>query len=206
MEPPSTADADPVLAATRDSVLAVGVRRTTLTDVARRAGVSRMTVYRRYPDVTAVLQELMAREFGGLIEDCRRGAEVHPDARRRLVGWTVAAVTAMGRHPLVRRLLEVEPELLQPYVTERLGQTQRAARELLIALVGDGHADRSIRAGDPELLAATVLLTVQPFILSLRTTADRADPAALVAEMGRMLDAYLRPEPDASAAANASTR
>ena len=36
-----------VLDAVRDCVLAVGVRRTTLTDVARRAGVSRMTLYRK---------------------------------------------------------------------------------------------------------------------------------------------------------------
>src|SRR5439155_16686451 len=42
-----------VLEAARACVLAVGVRRTTLTDVARRAGLSRMTLYRRYPDVNA---------------------------------------------------------------------------------------------------------------------------------------------------------
>ncbi|CAM5511644.1 hypothetical protein SHIRM173S_11244 [Streptomyces hirsutus] len=36
-----------MLDAVRDCVLAVGVRRTTLTDVARRAGVCRMTLYRR---------------------------------------------------------------------------------------------------------------------------------------------------------------
>ena len=32
-----------------------GVRRTTLTDVARRAGVSRMTIYRRWPDVRTLV-------------------------------------------------------------------------------------------------------------------------------------------------------
>ena len=42
---------DAVLDATRDCVLAYGVRRTTVSDVARRAGVSRMSIYRRWPDV-----------------------------------------------------------------------------------------------------------------------------------------------------------
>ena len=42
---------DRVLDAARACVLAVGVRRTTVTDVARRAGVSRMTLYRRFPDL-----------------------------------------------------------------------------------------------------------------------------------------------------------
>nr|MDT0664439.1 helix-turn-helix domain-containing protein [Micromonospora sp. DSM 115978] len=40
-----------MLDAAEASLLAVGVRRTTLTDVARRAGVSRMTLYRRWPDL-----------------------------------------------------------------------------------------------------------------------------------------------------------
>lgn len=35
-----------VLDAAKASLLAVGVRRTTLTEVARRAGMSRMTLYR----------------------------------------------------------------------------------------------------------------------------------------------------------------
>ena len=38
---------DVLLDAARACVLAVGVRRTTFSDVARRAGVSRMTLYRR---------------------------------------------------------------------------------------------------------------------------------------------------------------
>ena len=46
---------DALLDAARDCVLEVGVRRTTLTDVAKRAGVSRMTLYRRFPDVSALV-------------------------------------------------------------------------------------------------------------------------------------------------------
>ena len=56
-------DNDAVLDAVRDCVLAVGVRRTTLADVARRAGVSRMTLYRRWPDLRALVGDLMTREW-----------------------------------------------------------------------------------------------------------------------------------------------
>ena len=51
-----------ILDATRSSILDLGVRRTTLTEVARRADVSRMTVYRHYPDVDAILRDLMTRD------------------------------------------------------------------------------------------------------------------------------------------------
>src|SRR5690606_41294573 len=54
---------DAVLDAARDCVLAVGVRRTTLTDIARRAGESRMTLYRRWPELRTVGAGLMPREW-----------------------------------------------------------------------------------------------------------------------------------------------
>ena len=76
-----TVEDDRLLDAARECVLAVGVRRTTVTDVARRAGVSRMTLYRRYPDLEAVLAALMTREFGRLIGR-------PPRARRRASAWS----------------------------------------------------------------------------------------------------------------------
>ena len=51
-----------LLDAARATILAVGWRRTTLTDVARRAGVSRMTLYRRWPDMQTLLAD-QARAF-----------------------------------------------------------------------------------------------------------------------------------------------
>src|SRR3954466_14425867 len=77
-----------VLDATRAAVLAVGVRRTTLTDVARRAGVSRMTLYRLVPDVTTLILEVMTREFAALI------AESEQHVRRRRSGPAPAGAAA----------------------------------------------------------------------------------------------------------------
>src|SRR3954471_20757714 len=83
-----------ILDATHASVLAVGVRRTTLTDVARRAGVSRMTVYRLVPDVTTLILEVMSREFAALF------AAAESDARRRRTARARIAVTSAS---VVRR-------------------------------------------------------------------------------------------------------
>src|SRR3954449_436669 len=74
----------PILDATRASVLAVGVRRTTLTDVARRAGVSRMTVYRLVPDVTTLILEVMSREFATLFLAAESEARRRRTARARI--------------------------------------------------------------------------------------------------------------------------
>src|SRR6476619_361835 len=59
---------DTYLDAARDAILAVGWSRTTLTDIARRSGVSRMTLYRRWPDTQTLLADLMTREWGVVVE------------------------------------------------------------------------------------------------------------------------------------------
>src|SRR5690348_11773609 len=101
---------DAMLDAARDCVLAVGVRRTTLTDVARRAGVSRMTIYRRWPDVRTLVADLMTREWGGVVAPV-----VPPDdggpVRPRAVAALVAGVAALREHPLFLKILEVDPEI-----------------------------------------------------------------------------------------------
>src|SRR5580693_2869545 len=100
-----------VVDAVRESVLAVGVRRTTLTDVARRAGVSRMTLYRMVPDVETLLLELMTRELGALLQDVEARASRRRTARSRLVAAMVGVARRLPDDPLFRRVLEVDPEL-----------------------------------------------------------------------------------------------
>lgn len=103
------ADADPVLDAARDCVLAVGVRRTTLTDVARRAGVSRMTLYRRWPDVRTLVGDLMTREWISVAAGAMPPADDDLPERARIVEGLVAGVAAFRSHPLFRKILDVDP-------------------------------------------------------------------------------------------------
>jgi AcrR family transcriptional regulator len=192
-----------VLDAVRACVLAVGVRRTTLTDVARRAGVSRMTLYRRYPDVDALVRDLMTREFGALLQDARdaalrttgedRNGARAQNGRIRLVSTAVAAVAGLRANDLFRRVLDIDPDLLLPYVTDRLGSTQWLAAEFFAEGVRTGQEDGSIRAGDARQLAYGALLLAQPFVHSARIVADILDEPALDRELTRALDRYLAP-------------
>src|SRR3954466_3554151 len=129
--------------ATRAAVLAVGVRRTTLTDVARRAGVSRMTLYRLVPDVTTLILEVMTREFAQLLVDAERSASRRRSARARLVTSTVELVRRLPEAPLFRRVADVDPELLLPYLTDRVGTTQRLAVGHVRRMVAEGVAGGS---------------------------------------------------------------
>jgi AcrR family transcriptional regulator len=183
--------AEAILAAARAAVLDFGVRRTTLSDVARRAGVSRMTVYNRFGDLHDLMRTLMTLEFGALLEHVadEAGGE---NARARVVAALVLIARQLPANPLFRKVRAAEPELLAPYVLERLGGTQRVGVELVERAIVEGQADGSIRPGKVRALAAIVLLIEQSFVFSA-STIPGATRAELLAELETALHGALAP-------------
>lgn len=167
----------------------VGFKRTTLADVARRAGVSRMTVYRQYGDLQAIVSALLTCELVALIDRARAEVQQLPTARERLVEAGVRTVQELVHHPLYRRVLDVDPELLLPLVVDRFGSTQKAAIDLVAEQVAAGQRDGSIREVDPRRAATALQLTAQSFVFSARVVEGQD----LTDELRRLLDSYLRP-------------
>ncbi|MGP3913174.1 TetR/AcrR family transcriptional regulator [Nonomuraea sp. 10N515B] len=161
---------DSVLDAARDCVLAYGVRRTTLTDVARRAGVSRMTIYRRWPDVGSLVADVMTREWVSVVA----GLDLSDPVRA-----VVAGVRGLRAHPLWRKIVEADPELLMPYLLDRRGATHEAVLQVLEPAVGDARKARA------------VLLVAQSFLVSAPTMLDPVTLDELDAELTTLLEAYL---------------
>ena len=118
-------NADPQAAyldAARACILDVGWRRTTLTEVARRAGVSRMTIYRAWPDMPAVLGDLMTREWGEVVTRAVARADAAlgetATAADRIVAEVVGTTRALRDNELFVRIVELDPELLLPYLLD----------------------------------------------------------------------------------------
>ena len=181
-----------ILDAAAECVLAFGVRRTSLSDVARRAAVSRPTVYRRWPDLRALVADLMTRELAAVFAGAEPGSS-SGSVREQAVAQFLAAATELRAHPLLTKIIQVDPDLLQPYIFDRLGTSQRMALGLIADRIAEGQRDGSIRAGDPTAMAATVLLCVQSLVLSARLTAGLVTPGQRDAEAALLLDSYLSP-------------
>jgi len=196
-----TVEDEALLDATQECVLAVGVRRTTMTDVARRAGVSRMTLYRRFADVTSLMQALMTREFTQILGEVEAEVAVLPTARERLVTAAVAGVDRLTRHPLFLRIVDVDPELLLPYITTRRGAFQRAVVGTMVARLEAGVADGSIAVADPAAAARTIELTLRGIAFQTLAPGAEEERDQELAELRRLLDAYLAP-PAKTAAVN----
>jgi AcrR family transcriptional regulator len=182
------------LDAARACILDVGWRRTTLTEVARRAGVSRMTIYRTWSDMPQLLGDLMTREWGGIVAAIVDGPDSAGSPAERLVTALAGGVRALRDNELFVRIVELDPELLLPYLLSRRGRSQDAILGLVEEWVRAGQKTRDVRTGDPVTIARALVLVTHGFVLSAHTMVDDSvSEEALDAELLAVLTRALTP-------------
>ena len=189
---------DDLLRAVVDEVLAYGVRRATATSIAARAGVSRVTVYRRGGGIKQLVLDALVAEFSRAIAAAveRVALEQRPrDGRAAVVATAVAIVETLGDSPLVHALLTHDPELLVPYLVDRHGRSQQLLLASLESGLAAGIADGSIRDGAPALVARVLMHALGPFVVGTRIVDGFGDRADVLAEVQHLIDAYLAPSP-----------
>jgi AcrR family transcriptional regulator len=177
--------ADRILAAAASCVVDFGVDRVTLAEIARRAGVSRPTVYRRWPDTRSIVAALLTRH----VTDVMRDAPLIGDDRESLVRQIITVASLLRRDELVMSVLH--SELAPTYITERLGSSQQMLIDVLAARLRVAQRHGSVRPGDPPQMATMVLLIAQSTIQSAQIVRPILDADALAAELAHALNGYL---------------
>lgn len=178
---------DRILRAAESCVQDYGLDRVTVTEIARRARVSRPTVYRRWPDVRAILSAMFTRRVLGILRDVPNGTT----DRAAIVARVVAAVGRLRHDPLVDASLQWAPEVALRYRSERLGPGRLALIELLSVGLKTAQDAGTVRAGDPRQMAAMMMLIAQSAVQSARLVAPILDEEALDAECTYLLNRYL---------------
>ena len=162
---------DGYLDAARECILDVGWRRTTLTEVARRAGVSRMTIYRTWSDMPQLLGDLMTREWAGVVAASVADAR-ESDPVARMADQIVRTVRALRANELFVRIVELDAELLLPYLLSRRGRSQDAILAIIEQEVRAAQEAGAVRAGNPVAMARGLLLAAHGHVLSAHTMVD----------------------------------
>jgi AcrR family transcriptional regulator len=179
---------DRILDAAASCVLAYGVDRVTLAEIARRAGVSRPTIYRRWPDTQALLAALLTARIVGVLRDVpSRGP-----GREALVERIVGVAERLRHDDVVMSVFHSAPELAMVYIAERLGTSQQILINAVAAELKVAQRDGSVRAADPRQLAAMCLLITQSTIQSAQIVEPILDADALAIELAHSLNGYLR--------------
>ncbi|MCF8589003.1 TetR/AcrR family transcriptional regulator [Gordonia liuliyuniae] len=182
---------DVILDAATRLMSTIGIRRTTMADVARTAGVSRATLYRRFPNVESLAAQVTTREFARIAAAAPvtgRGA-----TRQAMIVTMTHLVREARRHPLLRRIIELDPEFLAPYLLQRTGRTSRSQLAAIEHQIVVGQQDGEIRAGSPRRIAATVLQMAWSFTLTGPVFTAPDDVDVLDDELADLLERYLRP-------------
>ena len=178
-----------ILDAAAACILAYGVERTTLTEIARRARVSRPTIYRRWPDIRWVIAELLTLRIAGVLDAV-------PDAgagREAMVARVVAVAQHLRGDEVVMSVIHNAPNIAITYITNRLGTSQQILVDALAEAIKAGQSEGSIRAGDTHQMAAMCLLITQSTIQSAQMVADLLDAESLDVELAHSLNGYLKP-------------
>lgn len=153
-----------------------GINRSTVEQITRRAGLSRVTLYRRFPGKRQLIEAVMMRKLTGFLDDLDQEIAAYPTTEDKLTEGFVFALAALREDVLLSRLLESEPETFVPYLTVQGAPILQAAAQFLAThLAQDLDDDR--RTGTELLTVAdlTVRLMIS-FVLTPHTSVDLDDP------------------------------
>lgn len=181
--------AERILEAAAECVLAFGVSRVTLAEIARRAGISRPTVYRRYPDTRSILAALLTVRITRALDDVPSGGV----GREHVVTRVLGVAARLRRDDVIMAVLHEAPDLAMFYLSERLGTSQQILLDTVAAELAAAQDEGSVRAGDPGRLAAMCLLITQSTILSARAMEPLLPEETLAVELAHSLNGYLKP-------------
>ena len=129
-----TVTSDAILDAAYEELLNFGLRRVSVEDIAKKVGVARITIYRRFANRDELLMAVAIREGQRLFEQVDRAIERHATLDEQIVEGFAVLFHAVRNHPIVQRTLTSEPEL----ATELLSTNANA----IIAFARDYAAAR----------------------------------------------------------------
>ncbi|MCV7103047.1 TetR/AcrR family transcriptional regulator [Mycobacterium palustre] len=152
-----------------------GVRRANIEDVAARAGVSRSSIYRRFPTKVDLFEHVVRREAEQFFATLDR-ATAGCNPREAVIEAFALGVRLIQDSPLYSRIVESEPELFGLFSRSHVFPIRQFA---------DGIARTLRRCGsdipDPDLAnISDILLRVALGIVVFPTDRlDTSDPAAV---------------------------
>lgn len=153
----------------------VGITRSTMNDITRRAGLARMTLYRRFANKQELVEATLLREAAYFLSDLQQEIDGHVTIEDKLTEGFSFTVEKLRDHDLLNRLLETEAEATVPYFTVQGAPLITAAAHFLASEVSRSLPDS--RSYDELLVVAEVTVRlVISFVLSPSMVIDLDDP------------------------------
>jgi AcrR family transcriptional regulator len=142
-----------------------GLRHLTMDDVASRAGVGRMTVYRRFGSREQLTDALAVRECRRCLNEIAPALDPDRPIEERAADLFVATLRVIREHPLLERLARVEPEALLFELNRDGSAVFRLVRDFLVAQIRVAQAGGDLVDLEPGPLAEVAVRLGASFVL-----------------------------------------
>jgi AcrR family transcriptional regulator len=167
-----------ILDAAFEQFCLVGIRRSSMEDVARRADVGRVTIYRRFDSKDKLVSALLWREVHAAIAKVQDAVRDVPDVEERFMRGFVAGMRAVRNHPLLIAMLATEPETSLPMLTTKASTGLEFARAFLAAEVRRGRKDLGLPDQDAEQVGEIFARLTLSLVVTPQTCLPVDDDAA----------------------------
>ncbi|MFD3609051.1 TetR/AcrR family transcriptional regulator [Streptomyces atroolivaceus] len=175
-----------------------GIKRSTMSDVARLAGVSRITVYRRYASKSLLVEHVVRREFrqyfDQFIVDIRSAGTI---ADRVAVGFA-SSMRAIRHNPLIGGLMIAEPDAIVPSMTSDGGRTLGVVQQFVAGRLLQEQSAGNVATDVDVGLVAEMMVRISASLLVIPShVVDLDDEAQMRAVAVQFLVPMLGPGRDA---------
>lgn len=156
-----------------------GLRRTGMEDLAKRAGVGRATVYRRFSDKDELVRAVILRETQRFIAAFDAVVRRHGRISDQIIEGWVFAISHVRAHPLFSGLLKADPEAILPFLTVHNGVLLAAARDFVVPFIRAAQERGEVPCFTPEPVAELMARIVLSYAISPEGCVDLTDETAL---------------------------
>ena len=178
----SDASRGAVLDGALEAFLDLGMRRTSMGDIARRTGISPATLYRRFASKSSVVKAVGLREVRRFLADAddllAELNEQGADVETLLTELALAVIDGSRRNKLLQRLLRTEPEIVLPMLTINGGPVIDLGREYLTDFIHGLQRQGRLPSYDAEPIAEVMARLAVSFVLTDKSVIALDDPDA----------------------------
>lgn len=151
---------DRVLDAVERCLARFGLKRTSMSDIAREMGVARTTLYRQVPSLEEAMALMSSRRFHRFLDELV-GLAAQGVSAETFVQAIVRTVRTALADPVVQRVLHDEPDVIGHYLSDgSLAALAGQVSELLAPVVEAAMATGLVRAADPPMVAGWIVRIV----------------------------------------------
>ena len=178
-EVPADATSERILDAALELVGASGLRHLTMDDVAARAGVGRMTVYRRFGDRDRLVDALAIRESRRCLAEIDATVDPGAPIDEQIAQGFLTSLRLIRDHPVLDRFARHEPETALAALNQDGAVIFAISRAFVAERIRDAKSRGLLGDLDPEIAAELLIRLGFSFLLMPATALPLDDDERL---------------------------